>query len=93
MPSAVSFPPHIANQHGCHAPPAAKDDVNRNGDVVSEHEVVEEINSEEENNIREPADKRNCPWLKKKGRMRGGKVMGPREESRYDELNKGDEKT
>lgn len=67
--------------------------MNRNGDVVSEHEVVEEIDGEEEKNVREPADKRDCRWLKEKGRMRGGEVMGPCEESRYDKLNKGDEKT
>lgn len=93
MPSAISFSPHKANQHGGHAPPAAKDDVNRNGDVISEREVVEEIDGEEEKNVREPAGKRDRPWLEEKGRVRGGEVSGPCEESCYDKLNESYEKT
>ena len=67
--------------------------MNRNGDVKSENEVVEQIDGEEEENTRQPAGKRDFPRLKEKWRMRGGEVMGPCEESRYDKLNEGDEKT
>lgn len=93
MPSAISFSPQKANEHGGHAPTAAKDDVNRNGDVISEHEVVEEIDGEEEKNVRQPARQRDRPWLEEKGRVRCGEVGGPCDESRCDKLNEGDEKT
>lgn len=93
MPSTVSFPPHKANQHGRHAPTAAKDDVYWNGDVISKRKIVEEVDGEKEKNIREPACKRDRSRLQEKGRVRGGEVMGPREECRYDKLKEGDEKT
>lgn len=63
------------------------------GDVISENEVVEQIDGEEEKNTWKPAGQRDFPRLEEKGRMRGGEVMGPCEESRYDKLNEGDEKT
>lgn len=93
MPSAISFSPHKANEHSGHAPTAAEDDVNRNGDVISEHEVIEEINGEKEKNVRQPARQRDRPWPEKKWRVRCGEVSGPCEESRYDKLNEGNEKT
>lgn len=67
--------------------------MDRNGDIISEREVVEEIDGEEEKNVREPAGEWNRPWLQEKRRMRGGEVVGPCEESRYDKLKEGDEKT
>lgn len=51
--------------------------MNRNGDVISKSEVVEQIDGEEEENIREPAGQRDSPRFEKKGRVRRGEVSGP----------------
>ena len=67
--------------------------MNGDRDVVPEREVVEEVNGEEEKNVRQPAGERDRPRLEEKGRMRGGEVSGPCEQSRYDKLNECDEET
>jgi hypothetical protein len=67
--------------------------MNRNGDVISKREVVEEIDAEEEKNTREPAGQGDSPRLEEKGGMRRGEVSGPCEQGRCEKLYEGDEQT
>ncbi len=64
-----------------------------NRDIVAEGEVVEEIDREEEGDIREPSNQGDSPGFEEEGRMGCRKVGGPSEGGRYEKLNEGDEKT
>lgn len=50
----VSLSPRKANEHGGHTSATTKNNVDGDRDVVAEGKVIEEIDSKEEDNVREP---------------------------------------
>lgn len=62
-----------------------------NGDVVAKGIVVQNVHGEEEGNIGQPANQRDCASFEEEGRSSGGEVFWPGEKSGDEKLDKGDE--
>lgn len=93
MSRCVSLSPCKANEHGCHTSATTKNNVDGDRDVVAEGKVIEEIDSKEEDNVREPTSQGYSSDPEEERGIRCGEVCWPGEQSRYQELDKGDEKT
>lgn len=91
--SRIPFPPDKAHEHGGDAPPTTQDDVHRHGDGVAEGEVVEEVDSEEQDDVREPAREGNGAGFEEERGVGGGEVGGKGEEGGEEKLDEGYKKT
>ena len=61
--------------------------------VIAKSVIVQHIDEEEHDNIRNPTHQGNCPWLDEEGRIVDGKMRWPSKECSDDELDERDEKT
>lgn len=67
--------------------------MHRHGDGVAEGEVVEEVDSEEQDNVREPAREGNGAGFEEERGVGGGEVGGKGEEGGEEKLDEGYKET
>ena len=51
----ILLPIKISCDHGCYTPSRPQDDMHRNGDIITEGMIVQEVDAEEQHNIHNPA--------------------------------------
>ena len=62
-------------------------------DVVAESKVIQKINGEKHEDVRQPSNQRNSSSLGEERRMRSGEMCRPSKEGGKDELEKCNEET
>ena len=92
MDARESLSPEITNQHGHNTASTTQDNVHWNRDVIAKSQVIQKVDSKEQENIRQPSIERHVWRLKKKRRSCDGKVIRPRNECCKDKLHESNEK-
>ena len=91
--SRISFTPEISNHHSGYASPASEYDVDRNRDIEAKSVVVEDINTEEEYDVRKPPVDRYRGRLEEIRWVSRGEMERPRTQSDERELCECNEET
>ena len=89
----VPFSPDESHDHGSYASPTSQNDVHRHRYIVAECEVIEDVDTEENDYVGEPAGKGYGAWFQEEGWVRGRKMGGPGEEGREEKLDEGYKET